>query len=92
MGDDAYNGAYEIKMPDVATLSDLIDVIMHGGNGNDWPIPYTGANSYWVIKSNIGKIADIYTDSMGEWHVDFVLDEYTQLSKLGIEWVFGDRE
>lgn len=93
MGDDVNNGAYTIKMPDSATLGDLLNVVLHGGNGNDWPIPYTGANSFWVIKTNIGKVADIYTDSMGEWHIDYCnIGKNTKLSKLDIEWVFGDRE
>ena len=43
MGDDAMNGEYQIEMPDDALLRDLIHVALHGGNGNDWPIPYTGA-------------------------------------------------
>ena len=65
MGDDAGNGEYTIEMPDSAKLGDLMKVILHGGNGNGWPIPYTGANSFWVIKSNIGNLADIFTDTAG---------------------------
>ena len=92
MGDDVNNGTYTIKMPDSATLGDLLNVVLHGGYGNDWPIPYTGADSFWVIKTNIGKIADIYTDSMGEWHIDSCdIGKDTKLSTLDIEWVFGDR-
>ena len=93
MGDDAGNGEYIIEMNDDATLKDLLYVIKQGGNGNDWPIPYTGANSFWVIQSNIGNLARVYTDSAGEWHIDdYCCDELTPLNKLGITWTFGDRE
>ena len=93
MGDDARNGEYIITMPDSATLGGLLVVILHGGNGNDWPIPYTGADSHWVIRSDRGKLAEIYTDSDGEWHTDCCMaDPETPLLELGIEWVFGGRE
>ena len=35
MGDDAQNGTYHIEMPDDADLGDLMDVILHGGRGNE---------------------------------------------------------
>ena len=77
-------------MPDTATLGDLIDVVMHGGNGNEWPIPYTGANSFWVIRSDIGNLADVYTDKDGEWIVSYLeYDERSPLKPLGITGVFG---
>ena len=92
MGDDAGNGEYTIEMPDSATLGDLMNVILHGGNGNDWPIPYTGANSFWVIKSDIGILADIFTDTEGEWHIAYLArKENTPLKGLGITWILGDR-
>ena len=68
MGDDVWNGKYTIEMPDDATLGELLYIILHGGNGNIWPIPYTGANSNWWVQSNIGNLAKIYTDNDGEWH------------------------
>lgn len=92
MGDDAGNGKYTVEMPDTATLGDLMKVFLHGGNGNGWPIPYTGADSFWVIKSNIGILADIYTDTEGEWHIAcLTCTENTPLKSLGITWTFGDR-
>lgn len=92
MGDDVWNGIYTIEMPEDATLGELLDIILHGGNGNDWPIPYTGADSTWWIHSNIGNLARIYTDSDGEWHIsDHCRDEKTLLKDLGIEWTFGRR-
>ncbi len=91
MGDDAMNGEYKIGMPDAATLGDLMNVILHGGNGNDWPIPYTGANSFWRIQSNIGDLADIYTDKEGEWHIRYLAHtEETPLKDLGVTRTFGD--
>jgi len=92
MGDDTDNGEYIIEMPDTATVGDLMHVILHGGNGNGRPIPYTGANSFWVIKSNIGNLADIFTDTEGEWHIAYLAcKENTPLDSLGITWTFGDR-
>lgn len=93
MGDDAGNGEYTIKLPDGATLRELLHVILHGGSGNSWPIPYTGANSNWMIRSNIGCLARIYTDNNGEWHIgDYCCDEQTPLKELGITWTFGGRD
>jgi len=92
MGDDAGNGEYTIQMPDTATLGDLMKVILHGGNGNDWPIPYTGASSFWVIKSNLGNLADIFTNQEGEWQTAYSsYAEKTPLRSLGITWIFSDR-
>ena len=93
MGDDVWNGTYTIEMPDDATLGELLDVILHGGNGNNWPIPYTGANSNWWVQSNIGNLAKIYTDSDGDWHIeDHCCGERTLLKDLGIKWTFGSRD
>ena len=93
MGDDAGNGEYTIEMPEDATLGDLMHVILHGGNGNDWPIPYTGANSFWLIKSNVGNLADIFTDTTGKWQISyFSYPEATPLEGLGVTWTFGDNE
>ncbi len=92
MGDDAMNGEYQIEMPDDALLRDLMHVALHGGNGNDWPIPYTGANSHWIIESNIGNLAHIYTDNEGEWHTEYLdIAENTLLRELGITSIFGGR-
>jgi len=92
MGDDAGNGEYTIQMPDTASLGDLMHVILRGGNGNDWPIPYTGANSFWIIKSNVGNLGEIFTDQEGEWHTVYPsFTEITPLQSLGITWTFGDR-
>ena len=53
MGDDAGNGEYTIQMPDAATLGDLMHVILRGGNGNGWPIPYTGARLSGKITAEV---------------------------------------
>ena len=93
MGDDAGNGEYTIGLPDSATLSDLLHIILHGGSGNSWPIPYTGTNSSWTIHSDIGDLARIFTDNDGEWHIcDQCCNGRTPLKSLGITWVFGDRD
>lgn len=91
MGDDANAGTYTVQMPDGATLGELMHVLLHGGNGNDWPIPYTGANSRWVVRSNIGDLGTVYTDGAGEWHIRCDLDEASPLARLGITWTYGER-
>lgn len=88
MGDDAYNGIYTLEMPDEATLGDLMRVVLHGGNGNTWPVPTT--STCWNIYSNIGKIADIKQDKT---QIDYInIDENALLSSLGIKWVYGGHE
>ncbi len=92
MGDDAGNGEYNIEMPADATAGDLLNVLLYGGCGNGRPIPYTGANRWWVINSNVGVLAYIYTDAGGEWHIKPVkCEQNTPLEDLGIKWVFGGR-
>ena len=91
MGDDAGAGTYDVTLPDDATLGDLMRTALRGGNGNGWPIPYTGANSRWVIRSNIGDLGTICTDDAGIWHITYKLSEASPLDRLGIEWIFGDR-
>lgn len=92
-GDDMGNADYTIELPDSAMLGELLNVILHGGCGNDWPIPHTGANSCWVIHSNIGNLAKIITDNDDNRHIiDYCCSEDTPLKNLGIIWTFGDRE
>ena len=93
MGDDAGCGDYTLELPDGATLGELMKVLLRGGCGNDWPIPYTGANSFWVIRSNIGRLGAIHTDCDGEWHIHcnpYPAD--TPLKQLGLTWTFADRD
>ena len=84
-GDDVGRGLCRIELPEDAVLGDLIEVILHGGKGNDLPIPYTGANSFWVIRSDSGALADVYTDKDGEWIVRYLTyPETTPLKTLGL--------
>ena len=85
-GDDVDNGVYKIEMPDNATLGDLIEILLRGGNGNGWPIPMN--HDGWDIYSNIGKIADVSPDQK---HIEYCdEDGSSMLSSLGIKWVFGE--
>ena len=93
MGDDAGCGEYTLSLPDGATLDELMKVLLRGGCGNDWPIPYTGANSIWVIQSNAGRLGTIRTDGAGLWHIQ--CEAYpadTPLGSLGITRVYCDRD
>ena len=88
MGDDVNCGIYTIEMPDDASLGDLMRVILHGGNGNTWPVPAT--STIWNIYSNIGKIADVLHEKK---QIDYInRDEGELLSSLGIWWVYGGHE
>ena len=92
MGDDVNNGEYTIEMPEDATFRELMVTLLHGGNGCDWPIPYTGADSFWIVNSNVGKLADIYTDKDGEWHIEGDhIDDDAPLWMLGVEWIYCER-
>ena len=87
-GDDVNNGIYDIQMPEYAMLSDLIEVLLHGGNGCDWPIPWD--HDGWLIYSNIGNIAHVSGDLK---RVEYCgVQGSAELSGLGIEWVFGEYE
>ncbi len=89
-GEDANAYKCIIEMPPESTLDDLMQTVLNGGNGNESPIPITGTNSYWTIKSNIGDLAVINTDSDGAWRIDFT-NHYgdTLLCGLGLEWIYG---
>ena len=89
MGDDVQNGIYKIEMPSDATLEDLIDILLKGGNGNDWPIPMMSEIG-WIICSNIGILALVSADKKTIDYSDIAKD--TKLSELGINWVFAERE
>ncbi len=87
MGDDAYNGVYKIRMPDDATLGDLIDTLLKGGRGNDWPVPQTSVIG-WTIYSDIGMLADVSADKK---RTDFFIPAGAKLAELNISWVYGER-
>ena len=91
-GDDVNAGKCIIEMPPASTLGDLMQTVLCGGNGNDRPIPFTGAYSSWVIKSNIGELAVISTGKDGAWHIECTgRFSDTLLCGLGIEWMYGER-
>ena len=87
MGDDVYRGIYKLETPDNATLGDLINILLHGGNGNDWPIPQTSGIG-WTIYSDIGKLADVSADKK---RIDYLIADNTKLAALNIKWVYGER-
>lgn len=89
MGDDSGNGIQHMKMPDDAVLEDLIYVILHGGCGNEWQIPYTGGHAMWAIKSNAGILAYVCDDAESVVYPD--LDKRTPLKSLGLVSTFGAR-
>ena len=87
MGDDVNNNIYQIGMPGDATVYNLMNIIKSGGNGNEWPTPM---GFDWILYSNIGRLAKIYSNKM---KIDFYdIAPRTKLSNLGIEWVYAARE
>ena len=51
-----------------------------------------GADSHWIIESNIGNLAHIYTDNECEWHTEYLdIAENTLLRELGITSILGGR-
>lgn len=85
-GDDVYNGVYKIEMPDYAVLRDLVDVVLHGGKGNTWPLVHN--HDGWLLHSNAGNIAYVSGDLK---LVTYIREnEDSRLSALGIKWIFGE--
>lgn len=61
MADDINSDVYMIQMPDNTTLGGLIDILLYGGNGNDWSVPQTSGIG-WTVYSDIGGLADVSAD------------------------------
>ena len=87
MADDINCGVYNIQMPDNATLGDLIDVLLRGGNGNGRPVPQTSGTG-WAVYSDIGKLADVSADKE---QIDYTVPDGSRLSELRIAWVYAER-
>ena len=87
MGDDVYNDIYQIEMSGDATLGDLVHVVRHGGNGNNWCIP---SGYEWVIYTNIGKIARISPQTEKVTYYDKSKDAH--LTSLDIKWIYAARD
>lgn len=89
MGDDVNCGTYTITFNNKTTLEDLINNLIKGGNGNDWPLAYTGSSTFWNIDSNIGKLGELYIDETDEWCINYNYPKDSLLKELGIEYVKG---
>ena len=49
-------------------------------------------DSHWIIESNIGNLAHIYTDNEGEWHTEYLdIAGDARVNGLGITSFFGGR-
>lgn len=88
MGDDVCNDIYKIEMPSDATLGDLMDVVEHGGFGNNWPIT---SGYEWDVYANIGKIARIAPQTEKITYYDDN-NKDIQLASLNIQWLFAARK
>lgn len=92
LGDDVSNGNYTITLKNTSTLEDLINCLIHGGNGNNWSLAFTGSSTHWIIKSNIKDLAEVYVDDKYNWCINYLnYDKDTLLKNLNIEYVKGVR-
>lgn len=89
MGDDAMRADYTISLSNDATLGDLMDAVLNGGHGNDWRVPMTSSDTYWIVESNIGHVADVMSDGRKLWKVEYITaNADIPLSGLGITSVY----
>ena len=92
MGDDVNAGEYIITLNNKATLNDLIEILIHGGNGNERPLAFTGSSTHWIIQSNIGVLAEVSVDENYNWITKyFDYKKEVLLKDLKIEYIRGLR-
>ena len=84
--DEALKGIYEIGFSDDAVMKDLMEIIIQGSKGNDWPL--VANDDGWRIYSNSGDLAEISGDLEELEYID--CDGEMKLSALGIAWVFAE--
>lgn len=93
IGDDCKADEYTIIIKGDNTLKDFVEVLINGGNGNNWPLATYGEKTHWVIKSNIGVLAEAFIiDEKENWKIKGKkYSTNTLLKDLPIEEVFAVR-
>ena len=89
MGDDVNAGDYILKLPNNATLSELMEKIINVKTERS--LAFTGSSTDWIIKSNIGNLAEITVDEKYNWVIKyFNYKPNDKLKKLKIEYIRGE--
>ena len=87
--DDYVNLEITIKLPENATVKDLVDYIARYKDDDGYAaIPFTGGNALWTIEANGETLAELYDD--GERIRYFGAD--TPLHTLQLSSVHGHRK
>lgn len=89
--DDYVNRDLEIKMPQNAVLSDLVEYIQHYHDDSGYScIPYTGGGRWWALKTNNRILAYVNEDDLeGIRYSKY--DRDTPLRSLNVAEVYGTR-
>ena len=89
MGDDINAGNYTLKFKDDATLKDLLDIIT--STKFERSLAFTGSSTHWIIKSNIGDLAEITVDKDYKWVFNYLnYNSNTKIKELNIEYIKGE--
>ena len=89
MGDDVNAGEYILSFDNNASLRDLIEKIINGNTERS--LAFTGSSTHWIIKSNIGDLAEITVDDNYKWvvkYLNYKLDD--KIKTLKIEYIRGE--
>ena len=86
--DDYVNRDLTIKMPENATVGDLVDYLQHYNDDSYSAIPFTGGGNWWNLECDRGILAEVNDDGTG---VHYRIDPSTPLRSLGLTTVKGTR-
>ena len=89
--DDYVNGEHIIKLPQDATVKDLIEYIFHYHNDDGYAaLPYTGGHSWWNLSYNGGTLARVCDEPVKVIYGNVSPDDL--IRKVGITKVTAHRE
>ena len=89
MGDDINPGNYILSFKETATLKDLLDKIT--SVKFERSLAFTGPRTHWIIKSNIGDLAEITVDKDYKWMYNYLsYNSNTKLKDLKIDYISGE--
>ena len=89
MGDDIHSGNYILRFKEEATLEDLLKRIT--SVKFERSLAFTGPSTHWIIKSNIGDLAEITVDKDYKWIYNYIsYNSNTKLKELNIDYIRGE--
>ena len=91
MGDDVNAGTYIMEFSKDSKIKDLMQAILHGGNGNTWPVTRVAAwREDWKIRTDAGLLAESHAKFGGNWKIQYKdFGEELLLRDTGIEWTYA---